>query len=875
MKITLHVDEHKFTRKPTGGEIGGIRIRLHENHSQNSLKEIELASLIDFIRAGCTIQPCATYSEDDLNSPSLDKDGNQRYDKQGNPIYKQDYRFISQQIFFLDIDNETEDIFDLERIGAVLSENGLCAAIVYHTFSSTPEHEKFRVCILLDEVITEETERNKVIHALFKLFGQAIDKKCTDMPRLFFGSPDSILWDEGGTCTKNSVLQLYDKLFSQPEQPEQPELPLNQKSFRFSNVPARSGGLDKTFSPDFDPDVLLDMIDPNNLEYGEWLTVSASYKFYETGTQSYDYWLNWCKGYHKDNARADKNTWNGLNGKGVTKGSLLHFAKQHSPSAYQNYVDGMNAKGRELKRNHKSISIQETFSSSQTAGHALSWNDEEQPTEEFPHIQLINQDTEETIDLPYYIYEKEDRKGNLYYAVSTGYLAKYIQQNENYFYVSDHAFEGVRRYWYDSAKGVYILVSDDHIKSIIKDHITAWERVCGQSLLKMKDVNEVFNNLITDHHRIVAETAVNGNEMLINFRNGFFDIESGQMLSHTPNAYSTIQLDANFYPNKKYSLEDAPVFKNYLETLTEGNQDKQQLILEYMGACLSNVPGYRFKSALFLVGKGDSGKSQIIKLLCELLGQSNYATVSFPELDDRFQSGATYGKRLVVDPDMKIMKAKSNHNFMTYTGGDPRQVEYKGLNPFTAVYNGLLLFAANELPKWGGNTTEAAYNRMIVIYCNNQIPKEKQDKKLLQKMLSERETIIAVALSALAAAISNGYEFTRPAECDKTLLDMKKGNSPAIDFFTSCCERLPDAETNIKHCYKCSDMYQVFVDWCKKYSHNGYTPTIRDFRKEIFDFLKSDEKQMIKIYSGTRYYKFTLTIETKNEFRPGTASAAQ
>lgn len=873
MKIKLHVDEHRFTRKPTGGEIGGIRIRLHENHSQSSLKEIELASLIDLIRAGCTVQPCVTYSEDDLNSPSLDTNGNQKYDRTGKPLYKQDYRFISQQIFFLDIDNETEDIFDLERIGAVLSENRLCAAIVYHTFSSTPEHEKFRVCILLDEVITDETERNKIIHALFKLFGQAIDKKCTDKPRLFFGSPDSILWDEGGTCTKNSVLQLYDKLFSQPEQPEQPELPLNQNSFRFSNVPARSGGLDKTFSPDFDPDVLLDMIDPNNLEYGEWLTVSASYKFYETGTQSYDYWLNWCKGYHKDNARADKNTWNGLNGKGVTKGSLLHFAKQHSPSAYQNYVDGMNAKGRELKRNQKRVPIQENFSGNQSNANQ---------TEDIPYIQLENQETGEIIKLPYYIYEKEDRKGNLYYAVSTGYLAKYIQQNEYYFYVSDHAFEGVRRYWYDSARGVYILVSDDHIKSIIKDHITMWERVCRQTLLKMKDVNEVFNNLITDHHRIVAETAVNGNESLINFRNGILNIESitesnkaVQMIPHTASAYSTIQLDANFHPNKKYSLDDAPTFKSYLETLTEGNQDKQQLILEFMGACLSNVPGYRFKSALFLIGKGDSGKSQIIKLLCELLGQSNCATVSFPELDDRFQSGATYGKRLIVDPDMKIMRAKSNHNFMTYTGGDPRQVEFKGLNPFTAVYNGLLLFAANELPKWGGNTTEAAYNRMIVIYCNNQIPKEKQDKKLLQKMLAEREIIIAAAIDALTTAISNGYEFTRPAECDKTLLDMKKGNSPAIDFYTSCCERLPDAETNIKHCYKCSDMYQVFVDWCKKYSHNGYTPTIRDFRKDIFDFLKSDEKQMIKIYSGTRYYKFTLTIETKNEFRPGTASAAQ
>ena len=362
MKFVIHLDEKTFTQKPIGGEIGGIRTRLDENHSQTSLHEIEFAELVELIRTGHTIQPCNVYSE---RKQLTNADGSPKLKKDGSPEMGTFYEYKGQQIFFLDIDNETEDIFDFDRIAAVLSENGLCAAIVYHTFSNTQEHEKFRVCILLDAPVTDETERNKIIHTLMKLFGQAIDKSCTDKPRMFFGSPNDIIWeDESCTCSKETILKLYDDLCKK-EQPEPlPEMPLN-----LSPVPSTSTqrtGLDKSISPDFDPDVLLDMIDPNSLEYGEWLTVSASYKFYETGAQSFDYWLNWCKGYQKDNARADQNTWNSLNGKGVTKASLLHFAELHSPSAYQSYVDGMNTKSRELKE--RKAQREKKFNGNQTAG---------------------------------------------------------------------------------------------------------------------------------------------------------------------------------------------------------------------------------------------------------------------------------------------------------------------------------------------------------------------------------------------------------------------------------------------------------------------------------------------------------------------------
>lgn len=375
MKIKLHVDVWNYASKPEATEAGKIKCRLYQNHSRNSLREIDTNTLIDFITSGCTIQPCVTYSEDDLNSPSLDKDGNQRHDKNGKLLYKQKYEFMEQQLFLSDLDNAAKDksrlpdsdYISYEKLEEILGEHNLPAAFIYESFSSKPDFEKFRVGFLIDEPVTDETERNKIIAVLMKIFGKAVDTSCSNIDRIFYGSkPNSIRYAEFDTVKKEVFLKLYDKLF--PTEPKQPqELPLNLSPSVVSPIP--SGGLDKTISPDFDPDILLDMIDPDDLEYNPdaeigWIAVSTSYKYYSTGTQSFEHWMQWNQKFHHNNEEANRRTWNGLKG-GCSDGTLKEAAKRSNPSAYQSYVDEMNAKSRELKERKAQ---REKFNGNQTSG---------------------------------------------------------------------------------------------------------------------------------------------------------------------------------------------------------------------------------------------------------------------------------------------------------------------------------------------------------------------------------------------------------------------------------------------------------------------------------------------------------------------------
>ena len=951
IKFGIHIDTTNFDKKPVGGEIGGIRNRIDNNHCKDSYTPMcDILTLSKAIQNGYTFMPC--------HVAKMPEDAPEKY------------RFYSQQVIFIDIDNsdgrgkdskplpETE-YFTLDKIQATLRNHGITPTIIYHSFSSKPDFEKFRVVIVLDEPITDRAERDKAVNALYQLFGNSADSSCRSIEKLFFGSyPNSVIvCDETAITTKGTLLQLHDELFK-PELDVQATLDDNQseditaeKPLNYTFIPPtaptseggamewdgeiqaltsqkgnssmHSGGIDKTKSPDFDPNVLLSMIDPCKLSYSEWITVSASYKTYEAGGQSLDFWLQWCSPYPNDDRKADTNTWNGLTGEDITKGSLLKFAKLHSPDKYFDYVQAMNPHSRKFA----DTSLRIGNSSMQApVGGADSSQSDTMPEISYDDLKgslfyraengeillksqkMVNgkingipmkfltvERYSKTLEngktikfsayMPYFIFDADadrpDKPPKL--TVSPRLLENFIQKYEYYFFVKDHAFDGVRCFWYDKSKGVYSLVSETDIKSLLKSYITPWESptLCKKvlvtpSLVKAKLINEIYTLLTWDSVRNKPESVLDADEMTINFRNGLYNLKTGQFTEHSPLNYSTIQLDVDYIPfNTTPDIENqlaekCPVFMNYLNTLTDSNPEKMQFLLEYMGACLSNVHGYRYKKALFLIGEGNTGKSQYIRLICELLGNANHSAVSFPELDDRFQSGATYGKRLVVDADMKIMRAKSNHNFMMYTGGDPRQVEFKGLNPFTAVYNGFLLFAANELPKFGGNTTDAAYNRMIILYCNNVIPENQQDPELLQKMLAERQGIVSLALYYFMQTIQKKYKFTIPAECGKNLIDMKKGNSPAVDFYSSCCEWLPDSDTNINSCFQRSEMYRIFTDWCKANQNHGYTPSAKEFKKEIMQFLHiTDEIRIQRKYNGTWYYKFKPTKETLNEFRNG------
>ena len=430
-------------------------------------------------------------------------------------------------------------------------------------------------------------------------------------------------------------------------------------------------------------------------------------------------------------------------------------------------------------------------------------------------------------------------------------LAKHIRENLRYIFVRDNGRSGVLKYVYEN--GCYRLYADEMLKGVIKKYITDYD----ENILKMSAVDEVFKQLTTDLN-FVSHDELNGDEDIINFQNGILRLSDMTLAPHSPDILSTIQLPCDW----NETSASTPVFDKFILALTGGDKAVGNFLLEFMGVCLSNVKGWRMKKALFLYGKGDTGKSQLKSLTEKLLGRGNYVGIDLKEIEARFGTGNIYDKRLAGSSDMSFMSVDELKTFKKCTGGDSLFAEFKGKDGFEFTYNGLLWFCMNRLPKFSGDDGKWVYERIMPIECKNVIPPEKQDKTLLDKMYAEREGIVYKCVMALKKVINNGYNFAEPQSVIDARNRYMVENNTVIAFFNECMTR------RLKISDQCtvSKIYSVYRAWCCDNNH-GFAKTAKEFRNTIAEHLGATYSEMsVRRSYGMAYRDYTLTDEAKTVY---------
>jgi len=453
---------------------------------------------------------------------------------------------------------------------------------------------------------------------------------------------------------------------------------------------------------------------------------------------------------------------------------------------------------------------------------------------------------------PYFI-KFNEMTGEPY--VSVPLLAKYVREHLQYLLVRDNGKQGLLKYVYED--GCYRLYSNDMLMGRIKQYIADYD----EELVKMGQVSETLNHIVTDLN-YVTQDDLNDNEDLINFSNGLLRVTEDelQLFPHSPDVLSTIQIPCEW----KGAPTPTPVFDSYIRTLTNGDKAIEQLLLEFIGACISNVKGSRMKKSLFLVGNGDTGKSQLKSLVERLLGRENFIGIDLKDIEARFGTGAIYGTRLAGSSDMSFLSVNELKTFKMITGGDAIFAEFKGLQGFQYTYNGLLWFCMNKLPKFGGDDGQWVYDRIMVVNCPNVIPKDKQDKKLLDNMYAERNGIVYKAVKALQTVIANGYRFSETPKIIEARREYKSTNSTVISFFEECMCPWQRGTIN-RHCTT-GRIYKVYQAWCRE-NNNGYAKNSKEFREELAEYLGTTFADMTTRQNGNTYYRnYSLTLEAKEQF---------
>lgn len=345
-------------------------------------------------------------------------------------------------------------------------------------------------------------------------------------------------------------------------------------------------------------------------------------------------------------------------------------------------------------------------------------------------------------------------------------------------FVKDSSLGSIMIYVYDD--GVYRLVSEDEFKGYIASYIP-------EEIRQVKDITECYNLLLMEKSLYIENSKLNSDYRYICFKNGNLNLDTMELVEHSPYMFFTVQLPVNYVPLK--DCKRGVVFDKYLDDLCSGDAIVKNVILESMGLALSNIPGYLTKKCILMIGEKDCGKTQIKKLLTELIGIEYTSSMDLDKMNDsRFGTSELYNKRLAGSNDMRYTAINDMGIFKQLTGGDPISIEFKGRGAFSYIYKGFIWFLANDFPMFSGKKGKEIYERFLVIPCKHVVKKEDQDPEIVDKMLLEREYIVSLCIEHLLDLRNRKFRFISSESMKQAINKYEIVNNSLLQFVDEYCD---------------------------------------------------------------------------------------
>jgi putative DNA primase/helicase len=294
--------------------------------------------------------------------------------------------------------------------------------------------------------------------------------------------------------------------------------------------------------------------------------------------------------------------------------------------------------------------------------------------------------------------------------------------------------------------GVYAPDGTSWVKRQVKAVLDQWGLAAEWSVHR---ADEVVEYLRVDAPTLWESPPHN----LINLKNGLFDLDSRELLDHTPAHLSSLQMPVMYYARAM-----CPAWDQFVREVFPA--DAQELAYEIV-AWLMTVDTSIQKAILF-EGEGGNGKSTFLCALMAFLGRHNVDSLSLQKLEtDRFGAARLVGKLANICPDLPSEHLASTSMFKAITGGDPITVEYKYRDSFEFTPFARLVFSANHLPR-SGDGSSAFFDRWIVVPFRRsfrgtvqEVPRAELDARLADPQ--ELSGVLNKALAVLPRLRQRGF----------------------------------------------------------------------------------------------------------------------
>lgn len=376
-------------------------------------------------------------------------------------------------------------------------------------------------------------------------------------------------------------------------------------------------------------------------------------------------------------------------------------------------------------------------------------------------------------------------------------------------------------YIYD--KPIWRIASDDEIKRLVSEYDA---REFDTDRRRTDTLKEIKNAVFM---RKIPWNSVAKNEIVA--ANGIYNLETEVLRPHRPGDYidKSPDYEADF-------SKDCPIFQRVLNEWfihdSEADRGEKKLAIQmFMGYCL--MPHARYKKALICWGPSNTGKSLLAQVMETILGKNNCCSIPLEHMDCSRKIEPIQGKLLniVMEPSHNSLFSDGGFKRLVSSGDEMVTIDPKHRTPYRYHPTTKHAIFTNVMPGIS-DSSDATYQRLLVINFTRQFTQQEQDPDLLEKLREEASGIMTWAVQGADILHSNNGRWPVIASSERTLAEHKADQNVAAQFVEEFCR------TDINSAIPLMTLYRAYVQ----------SKTFRSLPKKAFEeYLKTAEYSLVKM----------------------------
>lgn len=379
-------------------------------------------------------------------------------------------------------------------------------------------------------------------------------------------------------------------------------------------------------------------------------------------------------------------------------------------------------------------------------------------------------------------------------------------------------------------RGLY--KSDDEME-------TKWARMCERRNIRMNSIKDLMPLVPGEREEFDKF------KYLFNVTNGIVNLKTGKLQAHDRNLNLTKITNVEFDKKAK-----CPEWLSFLDQIFLGDKE----LIEYM----QRLIGYSLTGEIteqimvFLIGGGSNGKSTFINIIKDLMGEYGKQAKSDTFIKKK-ETGANndiarlVGSRFVSAIESEDGEVLSEAFVKQITGGEPVLARFLRQEYFEFIPEFKVFFTTNHKPVIKG-TDEGIWRRIKLVPFNLQLPKQKRDLKLSEKLSLEMPGILNWAIEGCMKWQKMGLN--EPNKVSKATGDYKEEMDIIGPFLFERCYVEETQKISAK------ELYEVYSNWC--YQNGEFALKNRAFYRVL-------ETQGFKKErgAGNKYFVHGVTLQER------------